>query len=58
MIPDKPDRRSTWTVSLQDMSDLPEDKFWKNMADNELVWLHDERGNNITVRSSGPDSSP
>jgi hypothetical protein len=31
------------------MSSLEEGKFWEIMKDNELVWLHDERGNNITA---------
>ncbi|KAJ1486575.1 ParB/Sulfiredoxin [Baffinella frigidus] len=40
--------RTLYVCVTQIMSDMPEDKFWKNMEENELVWLHDERGNNIT----------
>lgn len=41
--------RTLFVCVTQDMSSLEEGKFWEIMKDNELVWLHDERGNNITV---------
>ncbi|MBF0127199.1 MAG: hypothetical protein HQM02_08300, partial [Magnetococcales bacterium] len=39
-----PEEKWVYAYVYEDWSDLPSDAFWRDMIENNLAWLHDDKG--------------